>query len=161
MELVMNVNDISRCYQCGTCTGDCPVAWVNRDFNPRKIVLSLQTDGLSTEKVWLCAMCFKCLRCPRDVKPVEVFSKLRRMHVESGKDGVGVKMVKAFVEVIEEYGRLVETKFMMKFMGLEARKMLPMSVAFRMWRNGKVSLSAKKFECAEEVKKMFEVCRNA
>ena len=163
MELVTNVNDISRCYQCGTCTGDCPVAWVNKDFNPRRIMLKLQTNGHSFDEslIWLCAMCFKCLRCPRDVKPVEVFSNLRKMAISSGKDGVGVKMVKAFVEVVEEYGRLVETKFMMKFMGLEARKMLPMGVAFKMWRNGKVSLSAKRFECAEEVKKLFEVCRNA
>ncbi len=164
MELVMNVSDISRCYQCGTCTGDCPVAWVNRDFNPRRLVLSLQqSNGENVDRweFWLCAMCFKCLRCPRDVKPVEVFSTMRKLAVERGVENRGTKLVKAFVEVIEEYGRLIETKFMMKFMGLESIKMLPPSVAFKMWRNGKVSLSAKRSECAEEVRRMFEVCRNA
>jgi len=163
MELVMKVDDISRCYQCGTCTGDCPVAWVNREFNPRRIVLNLQTNGhnFENEAVWLCAMCFKCLRCPRDVKPVEVFSNLRKIAIAKGVDNVGTKLVKSFVEVVGEYGRLVETKFMMKFMGLDSLKMLPPSVAFKMWKAGKVSLSAKKAECAEEVKKIFEVCGHA
>ncbi len=163
MELVMNVSDIQRCYQCGTCTGDCPVAWVNEEFNPRRIVLSLQVNGqdLRNESVWLCAMCFKCLRCPRDVKPVEVFSQMRRMAISSGVENVGTKLVKAFVDVVKEYGRLVETKFMLRFMGIESVRMLPPSIAFKMWRNGKVSISPKKAECAEEVKKIFEVCDNA
>jgi heterodisulfide reductase subunit C len=106
-------------------------------------------------------MCFKCLRCPRDVKPVEVFSNLRKIAIAKGVDNIGSKLVKAFVEVVGEYGRLVETKFMMKFMGLDSLKMLPPSVAFKMWKAGKVSLSAKKAECAEEVKKIFEVCGHA
>ena len=159
----MNVSDIQRCYQCGTCTGDCPVAWVNEEFNPRRIVLSLQVNGqdLGNEAYWLCAMCFKCLRCPRDVKPVEIFSELRKMAISGGVENVGTKLVKAFVDVVKEYGRLVETKFMLKFMGIESIKMLPPSIAFKMWRNGKVSISAKKSECAEEVRKIFEVCENA
>jgi len=163
MELVMNVNDISKCYQCGTCTGDCPVAWVNRDFNPRKIVLTLQTDGkdLNADVFWMCSVCYKCLRCPRDVKPVEVFSSFRRMAISNGHDGKGVKMYRAFVETVKEYGRLVEFKFTVKYMGKDALKLLPAKVAFKMWRSGKVSISAKKSECADEVRRLFEVCAHA
>ena len=156
----MKVNDVFTCYQCGMCTGDCPVAWANPEFNPRKIILNIQSDG-SSELVWLCSVCFKCLRCPRDVKPVEVFSNLRKLAVANDVDNVGTRFVKAFVDVVKEHGRFVETKFMMKFVGLNSLKIYPPSVLFKMLKAGKITFSAKRAECIEEVKKIFEVCGRA
>ena len=144
------------CYQCGTCTGDCPVAWVSSEFNPRKLVQMLDMN-----KAWLCVGCYKCLRCPRDLKPVEIFSELRKKAIDNNEEHKGVKLAKAFAEVIKENGKLIETKLIMKFLGIEAIKMLPPSIAFKMWRSGKINIGGAKAKCAEEVKELFEVCAHA
>jgi heterodisulfide reductase subunit C len=160
---VFRVEDTYKCYQCGTCTGDCPVAWLNNDFNPRKIVL-LSSYGLDellkTNIVWICATCFKCTtRCPRDVKPADVLSAVRKLAIKKKMpETEGMKFVKAFTKIVEEYGEISELKLVVKLKGLFAINMLPLKVVWRMFRRGKVSFKAKKAPCAEEVKRIFEVC---
>jgi len=116
---------------------------------------------LDMDKAWLCVGCYKCLRCPRNLKPVELFSDLRKKAIASNSDHKGVKLAKAFAEVVKENGKLVETKLIMKFLGIEAIKMLPPDIAFKMWRNGKINIGGTKSRCVDEVKKLFEVCTHA
>ena len=78
---------LKRCYSCGTCTATCPVAAVDSDFNPRRIirmaVLGMREEVLSAPELWLCVQCTACgFRCPQNVKFVEVIAALRRMAVE-------------------------------------------------------------------------------
>ena len=61
------------CYQCGTCTGGCPVNRYLPEFNVRTIVKRLM-DGeidLSGKALWYCTTCYNCYeRCPQKVKPL-------------------------------------------------------------------------------------------
>jgi heterodisulfide reductase subunit C len=76
------------CYQCGTCTGGCPVAKRNSEFNPRRIVqrfLSGREDKIPKQIIWSCLLCHTCQeQCPQEVKPSHVILALRNKATRSG-----------------------------------------------------------------------------
>ncbi len=61
-----------NCYQCGRCTGACPVAEIDEKFNPRKFLeqILLADESLTVDQlVWTCLTCEQCeVRCPEHVK---------------------------------------------------------------------------------------------
>jgi heterodisulfide reductase subunit C len=81
-------SSVKPCYQCGTCTGGCPIAKRNTDFNPRKIVqrfLTRHEDKIPKQSIWLCLLCHTCQeRCPQDVKPSHVIIALRNKATQDG-----------------------------------------------------------------------------
>ena len=76
------------CYQCGTCTGGCPIAKRNAEFNPRRIVqrfLMKREDKIPSSSIWLCLLCHTCIeRCPQEVKPSHVIVTLRNKAAQDG-----------------------------------------------------------------------------
>jgi heterodisulfide reductase subunit C len=73
-----------RCFQCGTCTSDCPVARFSDTYRPRQIIrmaqLGLRERVLNSDTLWLCAACFTCTdRCPQDVEVASVIRVLRNL----------------------------------------------------------------------------------
>jgi len=80
---------IMLCFQCGTCTADCPVARFSETYRPRQIMrmtqLGLKNRVLSSDVIWLCAACFTCVdHCPQNVEIAAVLRALRNMAVEEG-----------------------------------------------------------------------------
>jgi heterodisulfide reductase subunit C len=78
-----------RCFQCGTCTSDCPVARFSENYRPRQIIrmaqLGLKERVLNSDTLWLCAACFTCTdRCPQDVEVASVIRVLRNLAAEKG-----------------------------------------------------------------------------
>jgi CoB--CoM heterodisulfide reductase subunit C len=78
-----------QCFQCGTCTSDCPVARYSDTYRPRTIIrmaqLGLKERVLKSETLWLCASCFTCTdRCPQDVEVASVIRVLRNLAAEKG-----------------------------------------------------------------------------
>jgi heterodisulfide reductase subunit C len=80
---------LMRCYQCGTCTSDCPIAKFSDTYRPRQIIrmtqLGLKDRILKSDTLWLCASCFTCTdRCPQDVEVASVIRVLRNLAAEQG-----------------------------------------------------------------------------
>lgn len=80
---------LMRCFQCGTCTSDCPIARFSDTYRPRQIIrmaqLGLRERVLSSDTLWLCAACFTCTdRCPQDVEVASVIRVLRNLAAEKG-----------------------------------------------------------------------------
>lgn len=80
---------ILKCFQCGTCTSDCPVARYSDSYRPRTLIhmatLGLRDRVLKSETLWLCAACFTCTdRCPQDVEVANVIRVFRNLAVENG-----------------------------------------------------------------------------
>jgi heterodisulfide reductase subunit C len=80
---------VLRCFQCGTCTSDCPVAKFSENYRPRQIIrmaqLGLKNRVLNSDTLWLCAACFTCTdRCPQDVEVASVIRVLRNLAAEQG-----------------------------------------------------------------------------
>ncbi len=75
--------NIGVCYQCGTCTGSCPMGRRNA-LRTRKIMrmasLGLKDQLLHSDEIWYCSTCYTCTdRCPRHVKPTDVIMAIRNM----------------------------------------------------------------------------------
>ncbi|MCR4403702.1 MAG: (Fe-S)-binding protein [Candidatus Acetothermia bacterium] len=84
---------LDYCYQCGRCTGVCPISAVS-EFRPRKFLLGAQMDRaelLESALLWQCSTCDACVKvCPQKVKPPEVITSLRSRLVETGHLPQGV-----------------------------------------------------------------------
>jgi heterodisulfide reductase subunit C len=78
---------VMLCFQCGTCTADCPIARFSDFYRPRKLVrmtqLGLKKRLLSNDVIWLCSTCFTCIdHCPQDVGIASIVRALRNLSVK-------------------------------------------------------------------------------
>lgn len=86
-----------RCFDCGSCTGACPVSGSGTGFDPRKILhmikLGLKDQLLRSAIIWHCSHCDTCyFVCPQGVRFSSVVDVLREMAVKQGfDDGKGVE----------------------------------------------------------------------
>jgi heterodisulfide reductase subunit C len=80
---------IMLCFQCGTCTADCPVSRFSETYRPRQLLrmaqLGLKDKVLSSDQLWLCAACYTCVdHCPQDVEISSVIRALKNIAVREG-----------------------------------------------------------------------------
>src|SRR4030043_46393 len=81
--------DLYGCFQCGKCTGGCPVSLKSR-LNIRRLmiegILGKNLDRVSEmEELWDCTTCKTCtLRCPRGLKPMDLVIGMRGTLIEEG-----------------------------------------------------------------------------
>ncbi|MBN1755963.1 4Fe-4S dicluster domain-containing protein [bacterium] len=99
--------NFTRCFTCGTCTAVCPVAEVNEDYDPRKLIrmsiLGMRDEVLSSDIIWMCQRCYACYaRCPQNVKFADILGVLRDMAIEEGHAD------KAMNDRIENLDRFVQ-----------------------------------------------------
>jgi len=78
------------CFQCGTCTADCPIARFSDFYRPRKLIrmiqLGLKNKLLSNDIIWLCSTCFTCVdHCPQDVGIANIVRALRNLTIKEGE----------------------------------------------------------------------------
>ncbi|MCL2172235.1 MAG: 4Fe-4S dicluster domain-containing protein [Candidatus Bathyarchaeota archaeon] len=89
-----------KCFQCGTCTSDCPIARYSDNYRPRTLIrmatLGLKNRVLNNDTLWLCAACFKCSdRCPQGIEVASVIRVFRNLAIDTGcipqvfKDQIG------------------------------------------------------------------------
>lgn len=86
---IPGAENLKLCFQCGTCTADCPIARFSEIYNPRKIMrmtlLGMKDQVLSSDAIWLCAACFTCVdHCPQGVNIASVLRALRNLAVMEG-----------------------------------------------------------------------------
>ena len=133
---------IMLCYQCGTCTADCPVSRFSDFYRPRKIArmvqLGLKDRILSDKDLWLCTTCYTCIdHCPQDVDVANIVRVLRNL---------GVKYTNSMPLVYKELaGNLMKTGFVY---------VIPESRIKRREQRGLPSLPKTK---PEEIAKVFEL----
>ena len=81
--------DLSRCYQCGNCSGSCPVSFA-MEIPVSQVIRMVQLGQvqtvLQTNSMWLCVSCLQCqARCPKCLDPSKVMEALRRMSLRQGR----------------------------------------------------------------------------
>ncbi len=81
--------NLKLCYACGTCTAACPVALVNPQFNPRRIIrqviLGMRKAVLASPDLWQCLQCYACYaKCPQNVKFRDIIKALRSLAIDEG-----------------------------------------------------------------------------
>mgnify|MGYP001589572925 FL=1 len=86
--------DMKRCYQCGNCSGGCPVAYA-MEVPPSQIMRFLQlgmtADVMNANSMWVCVGCLQCSsRCPQGVSVAGVLEGLRQITLRKGVDRTNV-----------------------------------------------------------------------
>jgi heterodisulfide reductase subunit C len=84
--------DLSKCYQCGRCSGGCPSAEF-MDLLPNQVIrfaqLGKKEEVLSCKTIWLCASCFTCsVRCPKGVDLAKLMEAFRQILLRKNVDYV-------------------------------------------------------------------------
>ncbi len=87
--------ELSRCYQCGNCTGSCPVAFA-MDLPPSQVIRMLQLGQvdavMKANSMWICVSCLQCSsRCPKCLDPAAILEALRRISLRNGEENYPVK----------------------------------------------------------------------
>ncbi len=91
--------EMKRCYQCGNCSGGCPVAYA-MDIPPSQVMRFLQLgmvdEVMSANSMWVCVGCLQCYsRCPQGVSVAGVLEGLRQITLRKGADRTKVADVPA------------------------------------------------------------------
>ncbi|UCG78044.1 MAG: 4Fe-4S dicluster domain-containing protein [Nitrospirota bacterium] len=85
----IGLEKIDPCYQCGSCTGVCPVREVVEDFDPRRlihmVVLGMRQEVLSSDLIWFCCLCNSCYAvCPQGIRFSRIAAELQKLAVDEG-----------------------------------------------------------------------------
>ena len=104
------VKKLMHCYQCGTCTADCPIAKRVEEFRPRNIArLAMYGEKkrlMEGDLLYLCAGCYTCYEhCPQEVHVSEIISALRKISLNEGHLFPAFKIL---METISELGYIYE-----------------------------------------------------
>ena len=162
--------DLRGCFQCGTCSGVCPLS-IYMDHTPRQVIYltrqGFKNEVLRSNTIWLCASCYACyVDCPKNVHITDVMYALKQRAI---KDGVYPArfpipvLAREFYKMIHEKGRLTE-------MWLVVRLLLKTNPfkGFGMWRlglgllrSGRFSLAIESMKNPEELRKVLDACSAA
>ena len=158
------VPEISRCYQCLTCTLGCPVAFA-MDLYPHEILKYVQLGAkekvLGSSTLWVCASCEACAtRCPQEIEIVQVMDLLRRMAKEEGVVmEKGPVLNDVFLDAIRKRGRVHELSLILdlkrktgKLLSLNKDEM---RLGLEMFRHGKLKLLPTKIQETDVMQKLF------
>ena len=167
-ELVPGGERISRCLQCGTCTGSCPVSYA-MDISPRMVIALFRAgqieEILRSRTIWICASCYMCTtRCPQDIKITDLLYALKRTAMDTGlyPDRLPIYLLsKNFVRVVNRFGRNHEMLLLLLYYlrrnPLALLRMLPLGIA--MWRKGRISLFPTKIKGIQTIRQMLEASK--
>ncbi len=81
------IDVLNVCYQCGECTGGCPVARIAPEYNIRRIVKAASEGRVQPDDktIWLCSTCYTCYeKCPQDIKPIHAVHELTNTACQKG-----------------------------------------------------------------------------
>lgn len=86
-----------ECYQCGICSGTCPMRFA-MDKSPMQIIrmvnLGLEEEIFSSNTMWVCSMCFHCqARCPQGIDIPTILEALRQMSLRKKVDYVNLNEI--------------------------------------------------------------------
>ncbi|MDP6546056.1 MAG: 4Fe-4S dicluster domain-containing protein [Phycisphaerae bacterium] len=154
---------LGDCYQCGKCSGGCPVlpdVELSTNRIIRMVQLGLKEDVLSSSSIWCCTACGTCNgRCPMGIDIVRVMDTLRGM-VDDFTGIPGALEVwtfyQAFLDCVEEFGRLTEIGLMGGYNINSGRLMTNVHKAPWFLMKGKLSFSPHTIKRVDRMQRVFK-----
>ncbi|WP_136807349.1 4Fe-4S dicluster domain-containing protein [Desulfosediminicola flagellatus] len=154
--------DVQTCYQCGRCSGGCPVADYF-DLQPMEVVrlasYGMEQQLLSSSTIWLCASCDTCAtRCPNDIDITALMDVLRelalRKNIKPAQPRVPAFHL-SFMESIKRWGRTYEVGMIGAYKIRSKDFMGDMKLGLNMFRKGKLNLLPHSIEGKPEIREIF------
>ncbi|MGI9860846.1 4Fe-4S dicluster domain-containing protein [Moorella naiadis] len=136
----------AACFQCGRCTGGCPVIFAARE-TPRQVIRFLQLGAwekaLASPTIWVCAGCHFCtVECPRGVDLQGLMVRLKQLALSQGKHKKDAAFYQAFLMGIKRKGRIFEPELLLAYVWQAGVNVLRPQVkaGIQMLRRGQVTL---------------------
>ena len=161
----MTHTPVGSCYQCGKCTGGCPVAG-EQEGGPREVIRLMQLgdkEGVyRATAAWRCVGCLTCgNRCPIGIEVPKVMDAVRQI---AGREGVkldedSMKMgsfVDAFLNSVKDYGRLYEPTMMVEYNVNSGYLVTNFHKGTAFIAKGKLAAWPKRVKKIERLRRMFE-----
>ena len=78
------------CYQCGLCSGTCPVR-SHMDLSPTQLIRLYQMGNIKrimeSNTFWICSSCYACqIICPKEIKITKIMEALRQIRLRKEQD---------------------------------------------------------------------------
>jgi len=154
---------VLECYQCGTCSGSCPVL-LEMKYGPRQIMhmihLGREDEVLSSPDLWYCVSCYSCTcRCPRGIEITDVMAALRALSLQKGfTQDKEAKLSRAFAETVRQHGRSFEPELLIRYYArsldlLSLLRQVPLGL--KMLYKGKLPLLPENVENTKVWRKIF------
>jgi heterodisulfide reductase subunit C len=155
---------ISRCLQCGTCTGSCPVSYA-MDLSPREVIARFRAGDirsvLASRSIWLCASCYACTtRCPVGIKVTDILYALKRLAADRrlvpGRYPP-LAMAGSFVAMVRRFGRNHEPLLLVRYFLLTGfRGMLAqLPLAWALLRRGRLPLLPRRIRGMADLRRII------
>ncbi|MBD3177778.1 MAG: heterodisulfide reductase subunit C [Armatimonadia bacterium] len=100
---------VMRCYQCGRCSGNCPMAR-EMDLLPHQVIQHVLMgihEVCDAKTVWLCDGCHTCSeRCPREIDVAAVIDALRM--ITTRREAPLAKFNESLLSGVRRTGRVNE-----------------------------------------------------
>jgi heterodisulfide reductase subunit C len=154
--------NVDGCYQCGKCTGGCPVAYA-MDLPPHEVVrlvqLGRQEEVLSSHTIWLCASCETCTsRCPKNIEVAALMDALRILASRQDQTQAEKEISlfhRLFLEAVRRFGRVNDLYLMGKYNLLTLNPLRDWRVGRKLFSKGKLKMSAPRVKNRAEFQEIF------
>jgi len=160
----LSEQNLSSCYQCGKCSGGCPIS-AELDLSPNRLLrmvqLGLEDEVLGSETVWCCAACGTCTgRCPMNIDLGRVMDVLRglalRRQVAPPPTAAPVlTFYRSFLDAVRRFGRLTEVGLMGSYNMNSGRVFTNMDKAPWFLIKRKISFSPHKISRIDRLERVF------
>ena len=150
-----------ECYQCGKCTGGCPMAHA-MDLKPRGVMRCAQVGSLErilkSNTIWLCTGCHTCVeRCPHDVNIPSLIEEARYLASDMGYERRDSKVLnEVFISNLKMFGRNHEMLLAGLYNMIAFKPFQDMSSVPHMLTNDLVGVKPHETKNSESIKKMIE-----
>lgn len=152
----------AACFQCGRCTGGCPVVFAARE-TPRQVIRLLQLGtwekALASPTIWICAGCHFCtVECPRGVDLQGLMVRLKQLAIQQGKHKKETAFYRAFLMGIKGNGRIFEPGLLLAYARQAGVNVLKpqVKVGMQMLRRGQVTLRPSLVEDRMKLRALLE-----
>jgi heterodisulfide reductase subunit C2 len=157
--------DTARCYQCGKCSGGCPVASETR-IRPHDVMRLVTLDRLSRlvgdDSIWLCLTCETCsARCPNGCDPARVVEAVRELVVKAAPGSVPTRVAafhRAFLDQVRLFGRMFEFGMVVDYKLRTGALFQDAASTPALIARGKLKFAPHRIEGRDEVARLFEQC---
>lgn len=154
--------DPSKCYQCGKCSGGCPIRELS-DSPPNRVIrfvqLGLYDMALNSPMPWLCAGCLTCTsRCPQNFDLAKFMDAIRVLALQKGIEPPDTKVYKfhkAFLNQVENHGRSFELGLVRDYKLSTKEFFQDVDLAPKTLSRGKLGFFPHNVKDKKEIKKIF------
>ena len=166
-ERVLHITGVNtaRCYQCGKCSGGCPMATETR-WRPHDVMRMVTQDRAEAlfhdDSIWLCLTCETCAtRCPNGCEPGRVIDALRELAAREAPGSIATRVRAfhtAFLNQVRAHGRAFELGMVVEYKLRTGALTQDALAAPAMLSRGKLRLSPHRIDGVDEVRRIFERC---